>query len=277
MDILKLTWEMEGGIEGEDDDPNNPLSRALGRLFSDGQPFIRLIQCFCADRRQQADHPTLRWLGIFILSAGGRIVFFPGFRSIKQYVEGFRGKAQMWKEGFEFDHISLEKDFRRWHITSRGSKRQLGGPKTTELGQQRFLWCGFSVSSLDELRIVRHKTKVIGHVPESDAKRRYEVFLKSREMAKFQLLEWHNHVWEQGLDGFWHFGLIISPPQSSTYTGCTLGFPEGSQCLAAPLPKGPVQMPVRHHRLELSTEIGLQITTAVVPGGLRVPVSLTAP
>ena len=29
MDILKLTWEMEGGVEGEDDDPNNPLSRAL--------------------------------------------------------------------------------------------------------------------------------------------------------------------------------------------------------------------------------------------------------
>ncbi|MFQ5686855.1 MAG: hypothetical protein ACE5GV_09365 [Candidatus Scalindua sp.] len=234
MDILKLTWEMEGGVDGEDGDPNNPLSRALGKLFSDGQPFIRLMQCFCADRRQQANHSILRWLGVFILSAGGRIIFFPGFRSAKQYVEGFRGKAQMWKEGFEFDHISLEKGFRRWHITSRGSKLQLGGPKTTELSQQRFLWCGLSVSSLDELRIVRHRTKVIGRVPESDAKRRYEVFLKSRERAKFQLLEWHNHVWEKGLDGFWHFGLIISPPQSSTYTGGTLGFPEGSPFLAAP-------------------------------------------
>ncbi len=277
MDILKLTWEMEDGIEGEDNDPSNPLARALGKLFREGQPFGRLVQCFCADRRQQAQPPTLRWLGIFILSAGRRIVFFPGFQSATQYVEGFRGKAQMWKEGFEFDHISVENDFRRWHITSRGSKRQLGGPKTTELGQRRFLWCGLSVSSLDELRVVKHKTNVIGHVPASDTKRRCDVFLKSREKAKFQLLEWHNDVWAKELDGFWHFGLIISPPQSSIYTGGSLGFPVGSPFLAVPLPEGRIQMPVRHHRLELSADIGLQVTTAVVPGGLRIPVSLTAP
>ena len=31
MNVLKLTWEMEGGIECEDDDPSNPLPRALGK------------------------------------------------------------------------------------------------------------------------------------------------------------------------------------------------------------------------------------------------------
>jgi len=116
-------------------------------------------------------------------------------------------------------------------------------------------------------------------VPESDAERRSEVFLKSRERAKFQLLEWHDHVWEQGLGGIWHFGLIISPPQSSVYMGeppGTLGFPVGSPFLAAQLPEGPIEIPVRHHRLELSPEIGLQITTAVVAGALKAPVSLTA-
>jgi len=275
MDTLEVTWKMEGGVEGNDNDPNNPLSRALWKLFSDGQPYIRLMQCFCVDRRQQTNHPILRWFGVFILSAGGRIIFFPGFRSAMQNVEGFRGKDQMWKEDFEFDHISLENDFRRWHITSRGSKHQLGGPKTIELKKQRFLWCGLSVSSLDELRVVRSNTKVIGQVPESDAKRRYEVFLKSRERITFQLLEWHSHVWEKKLNGFWHFGLIISPPQSSTYTGDKLGLPEGSPSLVSPLPGELVQMPVRHHRLELSTEVGLQITTTIVPGGLRGPVSLT--
>jgi hypothetical protein len=125
--------------------------------------------------------------------------------------------------------------------------------------------------------VVRRKTTVIANVPKSDAKRRYEVFSKSREKAKFQLLEWHNQVWEDGPDGFWHFGLIISPPQSSMYTGGMLGFPEGSPFLGAPLPEGRMQMPARLHRLEFSTDIGLQITTAIVPGVLTAPVTLTAP
>ena len=277
MDILELTWEMEAGVTGDDNDPDNPLSRALGRLFADGQPFIRLMQCFCADRRQHADRPTMRWLGVFILSAGGRVIFFPGFRSTKRHVEGFRGRDQMWNEGFDFDHISLEKGFRRWHITSRGSKRQRGGPRTTELGEQRFLWCGLSVSTLDELRVVKRRTKVIGHMPESDARRRYNVFVNAREHARFQVLEWHPQVWEKGLKGLWHFGLVIAPPRSPTYLGGTLGFPEGSPFLAEPLPVGQFQLPVRHHRLELSPEIGLQITTVLVPGSLMVPVTLTAP
>ena len=61
------------------------------------------------------------------------------------------------------------------------------------------------------------------------------------------------------------------------YTDGSLGFPEGSSFLAAPLPEDRIQMPVRHHRLEFSADIGLQITTAIVPGVLRVPVTLTAP
>ena len=277
MDILELTWEMEAGVTGDDDDPDNPLSRAVGRLFADGQPFIRLIQCFCADRREHADRPTVRWFGVFILSAGGRVIFFPGFQSTKLYVEGFRDRHQLWKQGFAFDHISLERGFRRWHITSRGSKRHLRGPRTTELGEQRFLWCGLTVSTLDQLRVVKRRTKVIGYSPESDMRRRYNVFVGARAQARFQVLEWHPRVWEQGVNGLWHFGLVIAPPTSSTYLGGTLGFPEGSPFLVEPLPEGQVQLPVRHHRLELSPEIGLQITTVLVPGSLRVPVTLTAP
>jgi len=62
MDTLEITWEMEGGVGGEDNDPGGPLSRALASLLSDRQPFVGLTQCFFADGRQQANAPILRWL-----------------------------------------------------------------------------------------------------------------------------------------------------------------------------------------------------------------------
>jgi len=277
MDTLKITWEMEEGATGSDDDPDNPISRALRKLFTDGQPFVRFTQCLCADRRLNNDRPILRWLGVFILSAGGRIIFFPGFQSRAKYIEGFRGNDEMWKKAFDFDHISIEKGFCRWHITSRGSKLHLEGPKTTNIGDQRFLWFGLSVNNLDELRIVKQKTRVIADSPESDVRRRYEVFSKARAQAVFQILEWHPDVWEQNSKGFWHLGLLVVPSHAPTYLGGTLGFPEGSPYLAEPLPKEQIQLPVRHHRMQLSSDIGLQVTTAFVPGSLRVPVTLTAP
>jgi len=40
---------MVGEFKGRDDDPANPLSRALNRLLEDGHPFSRLSQCFCID------------------------------------------------------------------------------------------------------------------------------------------------------------------------------------------------------------------------------------
>lgn len=277
MTTIKLSWEMSDGAIGVDADPDNPLSRALNRLFADGQPFTRLVQCFCADRRQHPHYPVLRWFGIFVLSAGGRIIFFPGFRSAKTHVEYVRGRDQMWNKAFSFDHISLEQNLRRWHITNRGSKRQLGGPTTTELGEQRFLWFGLSVNTLDEFRIVKRSTEIVGHIPESDLKRRIDVFKKAREDARFQILEWHPQAWEEDRRTFLHLGVLVVPPQSPLYQGGELGFPENSPFLAEPLPKGLIQLPVRHHQLELSAKIGLQITTVRLPGTLKLPVTLTAP
>ena len=277
MDKLELTWEIKGGSIGTDDDPYNPLSRAIRQLFTEGKPFMRLVLCFCFDRRKHTDNPIMRWLGVFVLSAGKQIVFFPGFQQSKLYVlNGYRGKDQVWKEYFDFDHITMEPGHRRWHITSRDSTHRKG-PRSTALGKQRFLWCGLSVKSLDELRVVKSRTKVIGCVPESDAKRRWNVFAKARNQAVDHILKWHSQVWEQDLDGYWHFGLIIAPLSSSTYMGRKLGFPEGSPFMNGPRPTEHVRLPVRNHRLKLSSEIGLQITTAVVPGCLRVPIIFTAP
>jgi hypothetical protein len=274
---VNLSWTMPHGAEGQDDAADNPLARALERLFSSGRSFKRLTLCFCADRRKTEKDPILRWLGVFILSEAGRIIFFPGFRQTKQYVRGFRGKPRMWHEKFDFDHVSLEKDWRRWHITTRGSKRQRGGPLTTPLGQDRYFWFGLSLSNLDELRVVKQSTNVIGDMPPSDARRRVDVLKQARENAEFPILDWHEQVWVRPLERLWHIGIIVKQPESSLYTGSMLGLPEGSPFLRSPLPLGEVQLPLRRHQVKLAESVGLQITTTVIQGAMTVPVALTGP
>jgi hypothetical protein len=268
---------MPHGEDGQDDALDNPLARALESLFSSGRPFKRLTLCFCSDRRKTENDPILRWLGVFILSEGGRIIFFPGFRQAKTYVTGFRGKARMWDEGFDFDHVSLQTDWKRWHITRRGSKRRLGGPITTPLGQNRYFWFGLSLGSLDELRVVKQSTAVIGEIPASDARRRVDVLRRARENAEFHILDWHEQVWVRPFERLWHIGIIVKRPESPLYTGGTLGLPERAWFLRSPLPIGEVRLPVRYHRVKLAEAVALQIVTTVIQGAMTVPVALTAP
>jgi hypothetical protein len=47
--LLKLAYYMEQGSHGTDDDPNNPLSRAVNYLFEDIQRFTRIALCFFGD------------------------------------------------------------------------------------------------------------------------------------------------------------------------------------------------------------------------------------
>jgi hypothetical protein len=47
--LLKLAYYMEQGSHGTDDDPNNPLSRAVNYLLEDVQCFTRIALCFLGD------------------------------------------------------------------------------------------------------------------------------------------------------------------------------------------------------------------------------------
>src|SRR5262245_31067080 len=93
--LLHLTWYMEHGSQGTDDDPSNPLSRAVNRLFrEDGQPFSVISQCFFGDLAARTPRSSpLRWLGVFVLSAAGRVIFFPGFAASPVGFRHFLGES----------------------------------------------------------------------------------------------------------------------------------------------------------------------------------------
>ncbi len=269
MDELVLKWTMEYGIEGEDSSESTPLSRAIRQLFEEGKPFHRLNMCFF----RGADN-VLRWLGIFVQSSGNRIVFFPGFQDEFSNIQAYQGDAKQWDQPFQFDHLSLEKCRSKWHVTTTRSKEHLGSPNTLDLASSRVLWFGMSISDQRVLRIVKKSTFVTATSPSSDIERRRNVFLGARDNAQFPIISLNNEN-EETQNGFIHFGIIVGDSGFEDYLGGELGFPYHSPYLEQPLPKVLNGIPTRTHRLSLSTNTDIQITSCVLPGKLNTSVSFT--
>jgi hypothetical protein len=280
-DLLKLTWYFEQGSQGTDDDPGNPLSRAVDRLFEDGQPFNRIALCFLGDLAPILPRGTpLRWVGVFILSAGGEVIFFPGFAAPPTTVESFRGQPLRPlhnDQAFQLDHVSLEKDRTQFHFTTPKSKDHLHRWPTYPLGGGRFLWCGMSVARESELREVKAETIVTSYVPPSDSRRRLAVFKQAQDSAESPWVSLHPEARSRFQEGFLHFAFIVGPKEFPPYEGHQLGFPFGSPFLSKPLlPDMLEKLPVRQHRLSLGSLIDMQIVTMWLPGTLRVPFSFNA-
>lgn len=121
--ILELTWEMPIGRQGVDDSSDTPLRRALDSLLGEGRPAKRFIQCWF-----NSPDRTLRWLGVFVHTAGDRVCFFPGFATPFDRVVSYDLDAPRWDQAFELDHLTIERDRRNWHLTSPGSVDHLGAP-----------------------------------------------------------------------------------------------------------------------------------------------------
>ena len=93
MQTIQLQWRLEHGSEGLDTDANNPLSRALNRLFQDGKPFRRISLCWFEKK----------WLGVFAITAHQRLVFFPGFDFTSDWIRILRGELLQTQRPFDVD------------------------------------------------------------------------------------------------------------------------------------------------------------------------------
>ena len=217
----------------------------------------------------------LNWLGILILSSGGRIIFFPGLIKIKERIRGYIGGFLKWDEEFEIDHISLEKNKMRWHLTSGLSHKHIGSINTANLDNGRCLWFGLSVTDLSVFQPLFRKTSVIASIPESDVDRRVEIFKKSRKKAKFHIIELNPQSNSKYEEGFIHISFIIGPKGFKLYQGNNHGYPIDSPFIEKRLPEKLIDFPVRLHRISISKEIDIQITVSKLPGKLNVPVSFS--
>jgi hypothetical protein len=276
LNKIQLTWKMDYGVPGCDTDNNSPVARAVSYLFEKGKPFSNLCMCFF-----RAASATLRWFGVFVQSAGDRVIYFPGFVKDFDQIQGFQGKNLRWNKSFILDHISLEKDRLKWHLTPKESKDhsrdRLGSPRTLMLGKNRVLWLGISVADAHVLRVVKRETKIVFDSPPGDSIRRSEIFRKAQEGAKFPIVSPNTEHLIPLEARFLHFGIIVGPKGFENYSGGELGFPYGSPCLVKPLPEELSKLPIRSHRLELSNNTDIQITVCYLPGRLKLPVAITSP
>ena len=149
--------------------------------------------CFYSDSIVDGteEKQNLKWFGVFVLSSAGRLIFFPGFNFTATWVKVAGKRSREKRHDIHIGHITLEKNLRRWHYTSPGSKHHLGSGLTTDLGDNRFLWFGMSVAGSNVLKAVRQETVFHTMVPASDTTRRTDAFMASREGVVFNILSVH--------------------------------------------------------------------------------------
>lgn len=272
MDYLNTTWDFAEGSPGVDDDPNNPLARGLDRLIRDGKPLGKILLCFLDPGTGPGIH-EVKWVGVFVFSAGDQLIYFPGFGNQYQQLQISRHRGRKQDRRFNMDHITLEKSLERWHITSPRSLHHEGTFGTADLGSGRHLWFGMSLNSFDVLREVKSDTVIGGNVPESDAKRRVDMLIQARSGLKFPCIKLNPDAQDLFKPGFPHLSLIVGPCGFRYYEGEQLGFPHGAPYVIPPLPNTLLHLPLRFQRASLSPKLDIQIISSWLPGKLTVPIA----
>ena len=273
MDTLKITYPVEAGEPGIDDDPKHPISRALQTLM--GPKNSRLPAFAQAILVDDTIGEPARWFGVFVKSDGGRIIFFPGLHEPTIAIRGSKGKKFKFFRKFGFDHISLEKDRASWHVTSERSKDHQHATAPKNLGDGRLLWFGLNLASLDKLRVVRQQTVASFQVSENSAKWKAEEF--GRAVAKSSLILIRMPPKPAGVaNSFPVISVIVGPPDFEAYQGEEFGWAYGSDMVIGQPPADhPISRMVQRFTLDETTLI--QTSAVWAPGRLLLPGILATP
>jgi hypothetical protein len=279
MVTLELTYKWTFGRDGIDNNPSIPLTRALRNLLENGKPQYRPACCFFDPEYSAGNGEGVRWLGVFVQTAGDRILFFPGFfRTNKGY--HLSGRKILKDNDFIIDHVTLDKGFRDIHATMHTPKQPVSVGKPKSIGEGRYFWFGVSIQNLAGLRPVAKETIIRAEIPKTDASRRAKLL---EELQGKSLSDLCTRLpagsMEMFSTGFLHVAVYIGPPGFSEehWRTSPLGIPSGSKSFAI-LPSARFdlrQLPLRAHKIKISEQYEVQLATMWLPGSLNVPASFT--
>lgn len=211
----------DGVARGTDSELDNPIARACRNLLATGQRFTSLTNAYFCE-----PCGSLRWFGVFVETAGGRVLYFPGFARAFDHIVGERANRSVgFRRPLPVDHLTLEKDLASWHITSARSKHQRIS-QTLSDGTGSVLWFGMTIARANVLRVVSAQTVVSVRVPSVDALGRAEVFVESKRGAQFPVITIDR---ASGADNAMHFAVVVGPADSPDYAG-PVPVPPGSDC-----------------------------------------------
>jgi hypothetical protein len=278
MQTIRLELSLSVGENQVDDNPRNPVSRAFAALLGGGRPHDSQTLCFLnTSHDMHSEHSKPRWLGVFIQSTGRRILFFPGLISPIDWVEKSRKGSPPIRTSIQLDHISAEPARQRWHFTGIGSGTHLAGGRTPSNGNGSRFWFGLSIKSEESLMAVQKQTIVTHLSPPSDSDRRLAELKRLESQVTYAYV--NSDTSEKGpfQPSFLHLCFVLSERSAPDFRGPEFLAPEGSPDLTPPLPNVVPDTRVRLHRIPLSKDWDIQISTVILPGSLRVPAIFTGP
>lgn len=267
-DEVGLRWIMDAERPGVDADPLNPLMRSVRRLADTGKPFSRLALAVFSEGGRKC-----RWFGVFV--QGRRTVFFPGFASKFDEIESHRFDEKVLRRAFSFDHVSLEHDRKKWHVTASASHDHLGNARTLDLGEGRVLWFGLSFDAIEVFRPVFNETVADFTSPKGQGDRRRKIFSAAREGVGFPAMSWNEVDLNAGGEQLLHVSVIAGPQGFADYVGPEHALPVGSPYVRDSLANTAIDLPIKLYRIHFTDHTDIQITLMRVPGALLVPATFT--
>jgi hypothetical protein len=271
FDTVAINYTIDAGLQGVvDESEHNPLFRALASLFTTGKPFPKLANTFIV-----GDDEILRWFGVFVESSGDRVVFFPGFADPIAKIAESKTESPH-ESAFELDHITLERNRRKFHVTSALSNRHVAGPSTLRLDDHSILWVGISARAFECFRPVAQETRLFFDCPSGDGERRRTSFQRAISGQISNTLRLAPDASLDSDNSFLHFAVYVGSGSVCFYSGIEIAAPYGNPFLTKALPHR-LRSHVRKHLLPLSTKTAIQVTACRIPGGLAAPFTLTGP
>jgi len=271
-DFVRFDYRINQAESGEDLDANNPLFRAASNLVESGKPYLgHSIALFSMGKKGLFKYQTVRWLGVFLLSKGNRVIFFPGFNQKSEWISTTSKGNTTQAADFSTDHLSLEADRKSWHFTEAGSTIHKAGGKTLNVNKNRVLWFGFSIKNENVLKVVKRSTLLGYSSPATDSERRIELFSRIQNEAAQHIITPSNKGLNRFDPSFLHFTVCIGPKGAEDYEGPEWLLPTGSPRLEDPIPKTIKDFYIARHRIALANQIDIQISCMLLPGNISVP------
>lgn len=182
------------------------------KLFATGKPTGKINYIFYRHTDGQCFN-----LGSLCHTKGKRILFFPGFqaRDLLWLVNKKGDYKKFNLLDFTIDHFTLEKDFKKLHLTllkkdKRNEKTYPVSFRTFRLGEDLFFWFGLSIQDPCLLEPTPRKTTITFQIPPTDSKRRINNVINARQKSVFHIVELsQKHSFSK--NEFIHFNFFICP------------------------------------------------------------------
>jgi hypothetical protein len=265
QDIIQITKTVTTGVHGIDDDPNTPLARAYRVLLREGKPISAAVACYFSESK--VGRPC--WLGVLVLSAGERVIFFPGAAEPSRTIQSADSRA-VETQAFQADHISLEKNRNTWHFTQHvGRREHIDGGVTRDVDGGK-LWFAMTVRRDGALRTLNRETRITAAAHTRDSQRRLRLLttLVNKQPEHLLLLPA-----PAGRARTIHFTFAVTDRGAPHYHGPELLLPFGSPFLKDPLPSTVRGLAVRNHRVHLTETLDVQIVACALPAEISVPIA----